>query len=104
LTTTQLALNHSNLQLQALSPLYHKAQSETAELHLELAKARQDYTLLESKLRSIAQFEGEDSNFEIESIRGQLLQAANNEVLTILLCSSSFQQGNLFTYLSMCCV
>lgn len=47
LTSSQLALNHTSLQLQALLPDLHRIQRDLAQREVELALQKQDNLLLE---------------------------------------------------------
>jgi len=78
--TLQLRLSHSSLQMHALLSREKQLDDATNKLMYELALAEQDKLLLEMRIKNIAGFENQSLPVQMDSIRGQLLSAANNKI------------------------
>ena len=81
LRSLELQLNHSQLQVQALSSREVELRQQVDVLQFTIASTEQDKLLLESKLQDIAGFEGpRNCALSLKDVRGKLLHVANNKI------------------------
>jgi len=86
LRSLELQLNHSNLQVQALSVREQELRQQVDVLQFTIASSEQDKLLLESKLHDVAGFEGSrrgggsNCSLSLKDIRGKLLHVANTKI------------------------
>ena len=82
LRSSEMQLNHAQLQVDALSISELQLRNERDVLQFNVAELEQDKLLLETKLTSIAGFEGGRGGSELgmENIRGKLLEVANRNI------------------------
>ena len=82
LRSSEMQLNHAQLQVDALSISELQLRNERDALQFNVAELEQDKLLLETKLTSIAGFEGGRGGSELgmENIRGKLLEVANRNI------------------------
>jgi hypothetical protein len=86
LRALELQLNHTYLQLEALTTREQQMRSERDSLQYTVAEAEQDILLLEAKLRDVVLFEEGGSGRDcggmslLQSIRDKLLNVANERI------------------------